>query len=102
MVMVTVSQCTCISKHQLAQPCVLLSHVKLFETPWTVASQAPLPMTKLLEQIAISYSGDLTDPVIKPTYLMSPALAGSFFTIVPPGKPCTTLCKYNYLSILLH
>ena len=30
--------------------------------------------------------GDLPDPVIKPASLMSPALAGRFFTTEPPGK----------------
>ena len=31
--------------------------------------------------------GDLPDPRIKPASLVSPALAGVFFTTVPPGKP---------------
>ena len=31
--------------------------------------------------------GDLPDPGIKPVSLVSPALAGGFFTTVPPGKP---------------
>ena len=31
--------------------------------------------------------GDLPDPGIKPTSLVSPVLAGGFFTNVPPGKP---------------
>ena len=31
--------------------------------------------------------GDLSNPGIKSTSLTSPALAGGFFTIVPPGKP---------------
>ena len=31
--------------------------------------------------------GDLPDPGIEPSSLMSPALAGRFFTVVPPGKP---------------
>ena len=31
--------------------------------------------------------GDLPDPGIKPVSLMSPALAGKFFTTEPPGKP---------------
>ena len=30
---------------------------------------------------------DLPDPGIEPTSLVSPALAGGFFTPVPPGKP---------------
>ena len=31
--------------------------------------------------------GDLSHPGIEPTSLMSPALAGRFFTVAPPGKP---------------
>ena len=31
--------------------------------------------------------GDLPDPGIKPVSLMSPALAGEFFTTEQPGKP---------------
>ena len=31
--------------------------------------------------------GDLPDPGIEPTSLVSPALAGRFFTIMPHGKP---------------
>ena len=30
--------------------------------------------------------GDLPDPETEPASLMSPALAGGFFTIEPPGK----------------
>jgi len=31
--------------------------------------------------------GDLSDPGIEAVSLVSPALAGGFFTTVPPGKP---------------
>ena len=31
--------------------------------------------------------GDLSNPGIKPVSLAPPALAGGFFTTVPPGKP---------------
>ena len=31
--------------------------------------------------------GDLPDQGIEPTFRASPALAGSFFTTEPPGKP---------------
>ena len=42
---------------------------------------------KILEWVAVSSSGDLPDPGIKLTSLMSPALAGGFFTTAPLGKP---------------
>ena len=38
------------------------------------------PDTALLEWLPRPPSGDLTDPGIKPASLMSPALAGGFFT----------------------
>ena len=42
--------------------------------------------------------GIFPDPGIEPTSLVSPALAGKFFTTVPPGKPITSIMQYqNYL-----
>ena len=35
---------------------------------------------RILEQVAISYSRDLPNPGIKPMSLVSPSLAGRFFT----------------------
>ena len=35
---------------------------------------------RILEWVAVPSPGDLPDPGIKPVSLMSPALAGSFFT----------------------
>ena len=51
--------------------------------PWTIARQAPLSMVfqaRMLEWVAISYSGDLPNPRIEPTCLVSPVLAGLFTT----------------------
>ena len=39
-----------------------------------------IPQARILEWVAMLYSRDLPDPGIKPTSLMSPALAGGFFT----------------------
>ena len=41
---------------------------------------------RILEWVAIPTPGDHLDPGIDPPSLASPALAGGFFTIVPPGK----------------
>ena len=61
-----------------------LSHVRLFETLWTIAHEAPLSMRFSRKEY---WSGlpcppprDLPNPGIKPASLMSPALAGGFFT----------------------
>ena len=66
--------------------CVLscFSRVQVFVTPWAVAHQAPLSMgfsrQECWNELPCSPPGDLPDPGIKPTSLMSPALAGRFFT----------------------
>ena len=61
------------------------SHVRLFATLGTVARQAPLSMRFSRQE---SWSGlpfhpprDLPNPGIKSMPLMSPVLAGGFFTI---------------------
>ena len=41
---------------------------------------------RILEWVAIFSSGVFPDPRIKPVSPESPALAGRFFTTVPPGK----------------
>ena len=65
--------------------CVLLSHVQVFATLWTVAQQAPQSMGFSRQEYwsGLSYlpPEDLLDPGIKPASLTSPALAGRFFTI---------------------
>ena len=58
------------------------------ETLWTVAQQAPLSMgfsrQECWSEPPFPSPGDLPEPGIE---LMSPALAGGFFTTEPPGKP---------------
>ena len=60
------------------------SHVWLFATLWTIAHQAPLSMGFSRQEywsgLSCSPPGDLPNPGIKPASLMSPALAGGFFT----------------------
>ena len=57
------------------------SCARLFATPWTVASQAPLYMEFSKQEywsaLPFAPPGDLPNPGIRP---MSPALAGRFFT----------------------
>ena len=66
----------------------LISCVQLFVTLWTIAYQVPLFMEFSRQEywsgLPLPPPGDLPDPGIKP---VSPALAGRFFTTVPPGKP---------------
>ena len=51
---------------------------------------------RILEQVAISYSRGLPDPGIEP---MSPALAGRFFTTVPPGKPLKLNTSFYFIYL---
>ena len=51
-------------------------------TPWTIAFSVPgIFQARILERVAISFSGDLPNPGITPVSL---ALAGEFFTAEPP------------------
>ena len=62
----------------------LLSRVRLFATPWTVAHQAPPSLGFSRQEywsgLPFPSPGDLPHPGIEPTFLASPALAGGFFT----------------------
>ena len=68
-----------------------LSHVQLFMTPWSVARQVPLSMEFFWQdywsRLPSPTPGNLPDPKTEPAPLASPALAGRFFTTVPPVKP---------------
>ena len=61
----------------------MLSCARFFVTPWIVAPQAPLPMGFSRQEywsgLPLPSLGDLPDPGIKPTFLVSPELAGEFF-----------------------
>ena len=67
--------------------CVLshFSHVRIFAAAWTVARQAPLSMGFSRQEywsgLPCPSPGDLRDPGTEPASLMSPALAGGFFSI---------------------
>ena len=76
-------------------PCVCgqsFSHVQLSATPWTVARQAPLsmelPRREYWSWLPFLHPGDLPHPGIKPASLMSPALAGGFFTTSTMWEAC--------------
>ena len=66
--------------------CVLsrFSRVQLFATLWTVARQAPLSVgfsrQEHWRELPFPPPRDLPNPGMEPLSLMSPALAGRFFT----------------------
>ena len=85
--------CVCVCARVCVCVCVcacVLSHVRLFATPWTVAHQAPLsmgfPRQEYRSGLPLLPPGNLLNLDFEP---MSPALAGGFFTTEPPGKPWT-------------
>ena len=65
----------------------MLSRVRLFATPWTVARQAPLskafPRQECWSGLPFLSPRSLPDPA---KGSVSPALAGGFFTTEPPVK----------------
>ena len=65
-----------------------LSHVRPYDTPWTVALQAPLCMGFYRQEhwgrLPFPSPRDLPDSETEPT---SPALVGKFFTHEPPDSP---------------
>ena len=67
---------------------LVLSHVQLFATPWTVTLQAPLsvgfPRQEFWSGLPFPPPEDLPDPGMEPVTF---ALAGGFFTTEPPEKP---------------
>ena len=78
-----------------------LSHVQLFVTPQMVACQAPLSMGFSRQEywsgVPFPTQRDFPNPAMEPAPLMSPALAGGFFT------NCTTWGNKDltkYLEIL--
>ena len=68
-----------------------LSHVRLFETPWTAAHQAPLSMGFSRQEywsgVPFPSPGDLPDPGIEPR---SSTLQADALPPEPPGKPIRT------------
>ena len=90
---------------QLQQMCVsrTLSCVRLCVTLWTVAHQAPLSMEfsrlEYWNRLPFPPAGDLPNPGIEPASLMSPALAGRFFTTSATWE---AMYIYILLQNLLH
>ena len=67
-----------------------LSRVQLFAIPWTAAHQAPLSMGFSSQEywsgLPFPTPGNVPDTGTEPISLVSPALAGRFFTTEPPRQ----------------
>ena len=75
---------------------LMLIHVQLFGTRWTVAHQAPLSIgfqARMLEWAARPTLEDPPSPGTEPASPASPASAGGFLTTTLPGKP-RHICEY--------
>ena len=79
------------------------SRVRLFATLWTVACQASLSMGFSMQEywnrLLFSSPGDLSDSGIKPTSIMSPALADGFFSTSTTWEACVSIFGYEWCLI---
>ena len=93
--------CACV--HACMLSC--FSHVQLFGTPWTVASQPPLSMGilqgKILEWVAIPFSRDIPDWGWDPSLLCLLHWQAGSLPLVPPGKPILPAVPSNSHHYLL-
>ena len=82
----------------------MLSRVQLFETPWTVAHQAPLSMGFFRQEywsgLPFPPPGDLPNPGIKPESPMSPALQEDSLPAESLGSPQYAICTTAERSLL--
>ena len=87
--------CACVLSH--------FSRARLLSILWTVVYQAPLSMGFSRQEywsgLLFPNPGDLPDPGIKPTSLMSPALAGGVLPLAPTGQSFHT-CLFAFYSQL--
>ena len=90
---VCVCVCVCVCTQSL-------SHIWVFATPWTVASQAPLSMgfsrQKYWSRLPFPPPGDLPNPEVKPRSPASPALAGGLFTTGPPANSSKSIYEIKF------
>ena len=86
-------------------PAKLLSHVRLCETLWTLAHQAPVSQGFSRQEywsgLPCFPPGDLPNPGIEPVSLMSPALAGFFTTRATWEAHTLPSTKYHPILSLL-
>ena len=93
------------SMHAYVLSC--FSCVWLSATPWTVAGQAPLSMgfsrKEYWSGLLCPSPGDLPNPGIEPASLVSPALAGRFFTASATWESLFSLYMHQlfYLKFFL-
>ena len=82
------------------------NHIQLYAILWTTALQAPLSMVFCRQEswsgLPCPPPGDLLNPGIEPMSLMSPALAGGFFTThanLEAHGLCSSLNKFAFIFL---
>jgi len=95
-VCVCVCVCVCARARSVTQSCPTLCDHTDCSTPGSFV-HGIFP-ARILEHVFIFYSGDLPNPGIKSGFLVSPALAGRFFTAAPPGSPDIEVPHCIFLS----
>ena len=94
-------RCQRIFKVKVKVKVKLLSRVRLFATPWTVAHQAPPSMGFSRQEywrgLPLPSPGDLPDPGIEPR---SPTLDADALTSEPPGKNIQTNTQLHSFHML--
>ena len=66
---------------------IVVSHVRLFATPWTVTHQASLSRQEYWSVLPFPSPGGLLDPGIETETPMAPALQADSLPLAPPAKP---------------
>ena len=96
--------CVCMCVCVCVWVCVL-SYVWLFATAWTIVYQPPLFMGFPRQEhwcgLPFPSPGDLPNPGVKPASLVSPALAGRFFTVAPQRLVEWTKWVHSYKAFIM-
>ena len=81
--------------------------VRAYKSCLTLCMEHSLPgssvhgifQARILEWVVMPSSGDLPDPGIELEFPPSPALAGRFFTVEPPGKPQQMVKPLHFMPV---
>ena len=94
---VCVCVCVCVWERERARARV---HSVMWDSLWLLCP-CDFSGKNTGAQLPFPTPGDLPDPGIEPTSLVSPALAGGFFTTAPPGKLTGAWARVKNQSFLL-
>ena len=92
--------CVCVHGHVCmhVQSCLTLCDSKDCSSPGS--SVHGIFQVRILEHVSISYSRGFSQPRDQTHIFCSPALAGGFFTTVPPGNPESFVVPFRFQDCL--